>query len=183
MLFLINKNKNNNLNHDVTHLSTKLVVIKKYIGNDLESISKLASMMNIDQLYIFSIFPDPNLEYSIEEVESPSKISHISIGLDYFMETVLGGEQPENFWNLNKSSLYILKDGNYSDLKRIFTSVKGLKTTLVKGSSQKSHLVSPIEFRLSTYLMILSNMDFKKVTRQNAFQAIKKDRYLPSSEA
>jgi hypothetical protein len=97
------------------------------------------------------------------------------------MENILGGEQNEDFWNLNKSSLYILKDGNYSNLRRIFTSVKGIKTSLVRGSSQKAHLVSPIEFRLSTYLMILSNMDFKKVTRQNAFQNIKKDRYLPSS--
>lgn len=179
MLFLINKNKNSR--NSITHLSTKLVVIKKYIGNDLETISKLASMMNIEQFYIFSIFPDKDLEYQIQEVELPSKVNHITIGLNFFMENILGGEQDEAFWNLNKSSLYILKDGNYSDLRRIFTSVKGIKTSLVRGSSQKAHLVSPIEFRLSTYLMILSNMDFKKVTRQNAFQNIKKDRYLPSS--
>jgi hypothetical protein len=72
-------------------------VIKKYIGNDLETISKLASMMNIEQFYIFSIFPDKDLEYQIQEVEHPSKVNHITIGLNFFMENILGGEQDEDF--------------------------------------------------------------------------------------
>lgn len=51
---------------------------------------------------------------------------------------------------------------------------------VVRGSSQKSHMVSPIDFRLSCYLMILCNMNYKKFYSENSFNIITKDRYLPS---
>lgn len=76
------------------------------------------------------------------------------------------------FWEYNKDTLYILRNANSSDIKE--------ETKLVRGSSQKSHVISPIDYRLSTYLMLFFNMNSKKFMKNNAF--LTKDRYLPSSK-
>lgn len=81
-----------------------------------------------------------------------------------------------DFWKHNKNTLYILRDGNYSYLKDIFTVINGKETNIVRGSS----VVSPIDFRLSLYMMILCNMDYKKFCNQNAFNQVNKFRFLPS---
>jgi hypothetical protein len=65
-------------------------------------------------------------------------------------------------------------------VKELFTRVQDMKAEIVRGSSQKSHMVSPIDFRLSCYLMILFNMDYKRFNYENSFNILTKDRYLPS---
>jgi hypothetical protein len=93
---------------------------------------------------------------------------------------VLINSENHNFWEHNKNSLYILRDSCYTDIVETFTKIQDVDTKVVRGSSQKSHLVSGVDFRLSCYLMILFNMDYQKVYKQNAFNDLTKDRYLPS---
>lgn len=64
----------------------------------------------------------------------------------------------------------------------MFKRINNTKVQLVRGSSQKSHMVSPLDFRLSLYLTILCNMDFKYFRTNNSFNKIDKKRYLPSSQ-
>jgi hypothetical protein len=91
-------------------------------------------------------------------------------------------EDNTNFWTHNKNTLYIIKNGNYSDIKGLFTTIQGAKVKLVRGSSQKAHMVSPIDFRLSCYLLILCKMNYKRFTLDNSFNELSKDRYLPTSD-
>ena len=179
-MFLLTMN-NNSQNKDLTHLTTKMVTVNNLIENNLSNIAAVSKHMNLDTLYIFSIIIDDTFEYEMLELEAPSKIKYVEIGVKFFIENFL--ENPNNdFWKHNKNSLYILRGGNYSDIKEIFTIIQNTKVQLVRGSSQKSHIVSPIDFRLSCYLMILCNMNYKKFYTENSFNIITKDRYLPSSK-
>lgn len=158
-----------------------MVVLNNSIENDLLNMAELMDFMNIDTLFIFSIIPDESLELNVVELEHPSKIKYIEVGLKFFIEKYL--ENPNNayFWEHNKNTLYIMRDSNYSDIKRVFTTIQSTKVSIIRGGSQKSHMVSPIDFRLSCYLMLLFNMDFKRFNYENSFNVISKDRYLPSS--
>nr|YP_009750554.1 hypothetical protein [Tolypocladium cylindrosporum]QIJ60559.1 hypothetical protein [Tolypocladium cylindrosporum] len=140
--------------------------------------SNLLDIMNLETWYIFSIIMDDSIECMVYEPKPNSNIKYIEMGYKFFIQNVLENST-KSFWKYNKNTLYILKDGNYSDLKEIFTVIQDSKVSIVRGSSQKAHMVSPIDFRLSCYLMILCNMDYKKFKAENSFKTISKDRYLP----
>jgi len=144
--------------------------------------SQSASNLGLENLYIFDIILDKNLEFTVTKVDVPCKIIHIQVGVQYFLENILKNPINQDFWDFNKNTLFILKDGNYSDLKILFENIQGIKTKVVRGSSQKSHLVSPIDFRLSCYMLVLFDLNYKAFNRSNSFNVITKDRYLPSSK-
>ncbi len=170
---------NNSKNKDVTHLTTKMVIVNNSIENTLSNIAAASKCMNIDTMYIFSIVLDDTLKCEVLELEYPCKIKYMEIGIKFFMERILDNRD-HDFWKYNQNTLYILRNGDYSYLKEIFTVIQEEKVNIVRGSSQKAHMVSPIDLRLSCYLMILCNMDYKKVYSENAFNILTKDRYLPS---
>jgi hypothetical protein len=62
----------------------------------------------------------------------------------------------------------------------MFALVQDTKVRIVRGSSQKSHVVSPIDLRLSSYWLILNSMNYQKTFRKNAFNILDKSKYLPS---
>nr|QJQ35516.1 hypothetical protein [Fusarium begoniae] len=179
-MFLLTIN-NNSKNRELTHLVAKMVVLNNPIETNLFNIAKLSSDINLDTFYIFSIVIDDSFECRVTEVDYPCKVKYIEVGISFFIDKFLGSENI-NFWHYNKNTLYIIRDGNYSDVKELFTQIQDIKVKVVRGSSQKAHLVSPIDFRLSSYLLILFGMDYKKFNSQNAFNMVDKDRYLPSSD-
>lgn len=156
-----------------------MAIINSSVENTLSNIASASKFMNLDTLYICSIIIDETFECEILELEEPCKVVYMEIGIRFFMERLL--DNPDHdFWKYNKNTLYILRNGNYSDLKEIFTVIQEEKVNVVRGSSQKSHIVSPIDLRLSCYLMMLYNMDYSKVANSNSFNILTKDRYLPS---
>ncbi len=156
-----------------------MAVINNSIENTLSNIAAASKFMNLDILYICTIVLDDTLECEVLELEEPCKVVYMEIGIKFFMERLL--DNPDHdFWKYNKNTLYILRDGNYSNLKELFTIIQEEKVNIVRGSSQKSHIVSPIDLRLSCYLMILHNMDFGRIASNNSFNILTKDRYLPS---
>lgn len=158
-----------------------MVVVNNHIENNLFNIAKSSSDMNLDTFYIFSIVVDDSFECKVTEVEHPCKVKYIEVSVSFFIENFLGSDNL-NFWHYNKNTLYVLKNGNYSDVKELFVQIQDIKVQVVRGSSQKAHLISPIDFRLSSYLLILFGMNYKKFNSENAFNIIQKDRYLPSSK-
>jgi hypothetical protein len=47
-----------------------------------------------------------------------------------------------------------------------------------KGGGQKAHILSPLDFRLSSYVMTMFNFKYKYLTYLNAFSDLDKARYL-----
>lgn len=173
---------NNSKNKDITHLATKMTMLNNTIENDLAYISAISAAMQLDRLYIIEISMDNLFECEIYELEQQSNVKYIKIGLKFFLENFLENPNNKDFWVYNKNTLYILKDGNYSDIRELFTIIQDTQVKLVRGSSQKSHMVSPIDFRLSSYLLILCKMNYKKFNSENSFNVLSKDKYLPTSD-
>lgn len=172
---------NNSKNKDINHLATKMAVVNDTINNDLIFISNMLNAMELDVLYIISINIDDSLEYEIMELEHQSNVKYINVGLRFFVDNFLQNSEYHNFWQFNKNTLYILRGGSYSDIKELFTIIQDTKVSLVRGSSQKSHMVSPVDFRLSCYLLILCKMNYKKFHSKNSFNILGKERYLPGN--
>lgn len=112
-------------------------------------------------------------------IEKPRKINYVEIGFNRFLKDILNNSNT-NFLDYNQHSLYILKNGNHKDIKRLLVEIEGHCVNVVRGSSQKSHFLSPLDLRLSSYMMALSNFDYQYLSKLNMFHDITKDRYLPS---
>lgn len=136
-MFLLTIN-NNSFKKEVTHLCTKMVILNDNIENNLTNISNLCSHVNIDRLFIFSIVISDTFEYEVTEIDSPSHIKYIEIGSTFFINNILESSDPEiDFWDYNKHSLFIIRDGDYAYIKEMFVNVQGLNVNVVRGSSQK----------------------------------------------
>lgn len=154
-----------------------MLIPKDIINSNLVQISNLLDVMELDKLYIYSIILDEQFEYEVTEVE---QVKYIEVGFKFFMENLLENPENVNFWEHNNDTLYILRDGNYNDISEIFANIQEHKFHMAKGSSQKAHMVSPMDFRLSCYLLILCNMSYKKFYSENSFKTISKEKYILS---
>jgi hypothetical protein len=145
---------------------------------DLFEVAKLLDLMGIDKLNIITIYPLDTLEkINYIQVKEPSYVKYLEIGADNFISHL--NSSSCNFLNYNKITLYIIKGGSYLDIKSIFSKINGFDTNIGRGGSQKSHLVSPLDFRLSCYLMALFKFNYKYISYLNSFNVVTKDKYLP----
>jgi hypothetical protein len=71
-----------------------------------------------------------------------------------------------------------LRNGSFLDIKNLFAKINGYEVNVGRGGSQKAHALSPLDFRLSSYLIAMFNFDYSKITYLNAFNDLEKDRYL-----
>jgi hypothetical protein len=161
-------------------LIAKIIIIGETRDIELSDISETLAFMNIDKLNIVSIngfVGDIKDKINYSEVDKYSIIKYIEVGVEDF--TIFLNNPDFNFLEYNKDSLYIIRNGSYMDIKNIFKKINGCNVELGRGSSQKSHMVSPLDFRLSTYLMAMFNLNYKHISYLNTFNYISKPRYLP----
>jgi hypothetical protein len=79
-------------------------------------------------------------------------------------------------WNLIK--LVYARGGNWMDIKNLFARIQNKDVNVGRGGSQKAHALSPLDFRLSTYLMAMFKFDYNLISSLNSFNFMSKDRYL-----
>ena len=77
-----------------------------------------------------------------------------------------------------KNSLFIVRGGNFIDIKNLFAVIENQTVNVGRGGSQKAHGLSPLDFRLSSYLMAMFNFNYKLISSLNSFNVMTKDRYL-----
>lgn len=98
----------------------------KYINiNDL---SKALSAMKIEKLNIFYIHNDSKLENTINyiSINNGSTMNFIEINPEYFTTFLNYNEENYNFLEENKENMYILKTGDFIDIKNLFTMINGI---------------------------------------------------------
>lgn len=174
-MFLLTMN-NNTYKGEYNFITTKMAMVETTIENSLFNIADLVNHMNLDSLNIFSISINNTMDYEYLELNSPSNIKYLEMSALFFMENIL--DNPDyDFWKYNLNSLYIVRNGNFSDIQEMFISVQERKTKVVKGNSVKAHMVSALDFRLSSYLMILCNMDYKLYYKGHSFNKVNKTEY------
>jgi len=74
--------------------------------------------MKIDKLNIIAIYPLDTLEkINYINIKEPSNIKYLEVGADDFTSYL--NNPSYDFLNYNKNTLYIIKEGNYIDIKNI----------------------------------------------------------------
>jgi hypothetical protein len=155
-----------------------MVVLSDECHTNLEDLSRMLNCINIDTLHIYSIHSQGLKDnVDIKRIESPMKVNYIDLGVESFIRLL--NSPNTDFLDYNKNSLYVLRKGNYIDVKNVLTKIQGYEVSVGRGGSQKAHMVSPLDFRLSCYLMAMFNLDFKLINKLNTFNFIDKSRYLP----
>nr|YP_010690211.1 hypothetical protein PQ570_mgp25 [Neopestalotiopsis cubana]WBU13050.1 hypothetical protein [Neopestalotiopsis cubana] len=167
------KNKDNKM----INIIGKIVVLNDYTEVNLYDLRWLLGKMNIKNLVIFSINLTDNIKIEKFMFEGDSDLTYIEVGVEYFIEMM--SNNPKYFWEINPNSLYILRDGSHTDIKYILSQIGEFGLNLGRGGSQKSHIMSPLELRLSSYLMAIFNFDYNKLAFSNVFNTLPKSRYLP----
>jgi len=174
LVLTINKSK---FKEEVRNIISKMIVIEQSKNIDINNLSLLLGRIGIDKLNIYSIHGKMDVEYTdVVRTNKGCEILYINVNLERFISYL---NIKENFFeDYNKHSLYIIRHGNYIDIKNIFSLIDNVKVNLGRGGSQKSHMLSPLDFRLSAYLMAMFNFNFKLINSLNTFNYISKDRYL-----
>jgi hypothetical protein len=174
-LFVLTRNRSD-YKDGINNMISKMVTIKdlKYIN--LDDFSKKLGDFGLDTLNIFSI----NIGYEFNTIDAirtdkGSLINYFDIGSDKFIKFI---NSNDNFLEYNKNSLYILRNGNFLDIKNIFSIVSGHKVNIGIGRSQKSHILSPLDLRLSFYMMAMFAGNYRLLSYLNTFYDLSKDRYL-----
>lgn len=156
----------------------KMIVINDSSEINLSNLTYVLDNMNINKLIIFSI----NLTNQIQLEKfvlngDHTELVYIEIGVQDFITFI--EENPKQFWDVNRNALYVLRDGSYTDVKYILSQVGEFGLNLGRGGSQKSHVMSPLELRLSSYIMAMFDFDYKRISTSNLFNSLSKSRYLP----
>jgi hypothetical protein len=160
---------------NVSNLISKAIVINELCYIDLDTLSKVLAAMHIKELNIFSI-DDEVKEIKKVKRDNGSSITYVEMTrLDF--ATLLNNEKVD-FLDYNRYSLYILRYGGFLDIKNLFTKINGHDMNVGRGGSQKAHFLSPLDFRLSAYIMAMFNCNYGLISNLNAFNSLDKDRYL-----
>lgn len=165
-------------NKDINNLIAKLVVVREFQTVNMLELSKHLAFMEIEIMNIISIdkFNIVKTPSMISSCDTTCVVRYIEIGYDFFIENI--NNPDSQFSEYYKDTLYILRDGNYLGVKKLFGRINGIEVNFGKGTTQKSHVLSPIDFRLSFYLMAMLNFNYKYFSYLNTFNDIPKDRYL-----
>jgi hypothetical protein len=176
VIFTLTINNSKLFKENVGNMISKMVILKEYSFIPLDELSLSLKAMRIEKLEIFSI--DKNLDFNIKSTVSTkgSDIHYIEMNTEQFVKFING--ERYNFLDHNPFCLYILRDGNFLDIKNLFSLVNNCQVNVGRGGSQKSHFLSPLDLRLTSYLMAMFNFNYKLVSELNIFNYLTKDKYL-----
>ena len=177
VLFVLTVN-NSKYKEDIKTLMGKIIILNNYVEIDLNRLSHILSYMGINRLNIFCIDNVEGMNKTI--IKEPAEILFIELSVAEFNKFL--NDPKENFMDYNLNSLYIVRNSNFYDIKLLINQINNYSVNIGRGGGQKSHIVSPMEFRLSSYLMAMFNFNFKKMCDLNAFNKLDKRRYLPYIE-
>jgi len=152
---------------------SKMITIKELKYVNLGQLSIMLKNFGIEELNIFSI--NNQCEPNTIKSEKGAKIIYYEMTND-MLKKLLNSDI--DFFDYNRNSLYILRGGNFLDIKNLFVSINQCRFNIGRGGSQKAHVLSPLDFRLSAYMMAMSNCNYKLISYLNTFNNLSKDRYL-----
>lgn len=116
---------------------TKIMTVSDQKDIDMDNMSKILGLMNIKNLNIFSI--NFGNQPSIDQITSnvDCNVRYTDISREEFVKFI--NLKDSNFFaEYNKDSLYILRGGNYIDIKNIFSKVKNHPVNIGRWRGPKS---------------------------------------------
>lgn len=174
VLIIIAKDKNPREKDNITNLVCKMIVFKETISIILEDISCNLKAMQIANLHIFSINNKWDASFGLP-IKGPSTVNYMEMGMENFTSYL---NTPAKFEQYNKDSIYIIKNASYIDVKKLITKIEDKDVSIGRGGGQKAHILSPLDLRLSSYLMAMFDFNYEYISQLNTFNILPKSRYL-----
>ena len=159
----------------IINIVSKMIIVRKLKHVNLDDLSRVLKVVKVEKLNIFSINNSNLNTLNIIVTDKGSKVKYIDMKSEEFVKLL---NTEAKFIEYNKDSLYIIRDGNFLDIKNLFATINNCKVNLGRGGSQKSHILSPLDLRLSYYIMAMFNFNYKLVSYLNTFNEVPKNRYL-----
>jgi len=176
LIFVLTRH-NHIYSYSINNMVSKTIMIKDLTSINLDALSEGLSMIKIDKLNLTVISDTcPVNTLNVVKVDNKCLLNYVEINPKAFTELML---TDSDFLNKNKYTLYILRKGSFLNMKALFSKIQGQDVSIGNANSQKSSLLSPLEFRLSNYLMAMFNFNYSKISYLNTFSDIGKDKYLP----
>lgn len=162
------------------HLISKMVIVREVSDINIYTLAKTLNVINIDNLNIVSV-SDYQTSNIIHRVigDGLCTINYVDMGIEEFKKYL---SVEDTFLNANVNTLYIMRNASYLDIKNIFSSIEGKEYNMGRGGSQKAHILSPLDLRLTSYLMAMYKFNYKFCAYLNIFNDIPKNRYLPFTD-
>ncbi len=159
-----------------SNIVSKMVIIKESQSISLDVLSESLDAIQIKELNIFCIDNQlNNKDINFVQTKKHCIVKYAELNTEVFINYL---NTSGVFLNNNKNSMYIIRGGNFLDIKNLFAVIENCPTNLGRGGSQKAHMVSPLDLRLSSYLMAMFNFNYKLINSLNTFNYVSKDRYL-----
>ena len=162
---------------DTITLTSKMFIIRMFSCINIDNLSLGLKAMNKDKLFIFVV--NDNIDTNIinqVSTKNDTKVIYMEMNSENFRNFL--NENDRNFLEYNKYSMFIIRNSRFMDIKNLFSSINNINVLIGIGRSQKSHGLSPLDIRLSSYIMAMFNFDYKYISNLNIFNSMNKDRYL-----
>lgn len=168
---------NSSYKYNINNLISKIIIVGEPYFVNLSTMSEALAIMRIKELNLISVDLNNNESNTIQVTitNKGAKIVYMKMTREFFIYYL---SIEGNFLNYNKNSLYIIRGGTYLDIKNLFTIIESQEFNIGRGGSQKSHALSPLDLRLSCYLMAMFNFNHRLISSLNTFNYMNKDRYL-----
>jgi hypothetical protein len=156
-----------------------MFIVRESNSINLNDLNKALGCMGVDKLFIFVINNgiDSDVFCRIESKENPNVIYYEMNSVN-FINFLNSNENNRNFLDYNKHSVFIIRNSNFICIKNLFSRIHNCNVNIGRGGSQMSHGLSPLDLRLTSYIMAMFNFDFKLISYLNTFNSMTKDRYL-----
>jgi hypothetical protein len=175
ILFTITRNKDFS-REGLNNVICKMFTIRGLYLVNLDTLSVLLGNMGIEKLNIFHIEIGKTFtNVRSEATGGGADTIYMEINPEEFINYL---NTDSNFLNHNNNSLYILRGGTYLDIKNLFAFIENCNVNVGRGGSQRSHMLSPLDIRLTSYLMAMFNFNYNAIKHYNTFNNIGKYTYL-----
>lgn len=153
-----------------------MFIMNDSMSVNLDNLSEILAGCNIEKLNIISIGDTVSTNVVNVSTNKGSDVYYTEFDLKSFVEYL--NIEDNKFININPYTLYIIRGGNFLGLKNLFSTIDGYKVTVGRGGSQKSHILSPLDLRLSFYMMAMFGFNYETIKSLNAFNNVDKSVYL-----
>jgi len=138
-IFVLTKN-NSRFKENVGNVVSKMIIINNLKHVNLDNLSEMLGGIGIKELNIFSIYK-LNFNNIVKYVTSNNNSNIKYLDIDYVSFIKFLNSEYNNFLDYNKNSLYIVRGGNYIDIKNLFASVNNCQINLGRWRIAKSSCI------------------------------------------
>lgn len=133
--------------------------IKESNNINLNHLNTNLSCMGIDKFFLFVINNDIDFDKicRIVSKDNPNVIYYEMNSVN-FIKFLNSNKNNREFLDY-KHSIYVIRNSNFICIKKLFSIINNCNVNMGKGGSQKSHGLSPLDLRLSSYIMAMFNFD------------------------